>query len=118
LVEALTKLKDLRRPVHAVLLGPQEDVYAAEADRCRAFAERLGIADRVHFLGRVPDGTLRSWYLAADMLVLPSVHEGLGIPVVEGMAAGLPVIATRAAALPETVADAGLTFTPNDADDL
>src|SRR5262249_38505002 len=49
---------------------------------------------------------------------MPSIHEGFCLPVVEAMACGLPVIAARAGALPETVGDAGLTFTPDDAADL
>src|SRR5262249_15344510 len=40
--------------------------------------------------------------------------EGFCIPVIEAMACGLPVVAACAAALPETVADAGLTFAPED----
>src|SRR5262249_32930755 len=53
-----------------------------------------------------------------DALVMPSVHEGFCVPVIEAMACGCPVIASRSAALPETVGDAGLTFAPGDVDDL
>src|SRR5207249_438707 len=92
--------------------------YESERLRVRARAARLGVADRVHFLGHVDDAALRAAYRAADALVIPSVHECFCIPAVEAMAAGVPVVAARAAALPETVADAGLTFTPDDPADL
>src|SRR5262249_29376180 len=75
---------------------------------------QLGVSDRLHFLGHVDEGQLRDAYRDADAFVMPSVHEGFCIPVVEALACGTPVISARATALPETVADAGLTFTPND----
>ena len=49
---------------------------------------------------------------------MPSRHEGFCIPIIEAQAAGLPVVAARAGALPETVGNAGLTFAPDDAEDL
>src|SRR5439155_8245982 len=85
---------------------------------CRERAARLGVSDRVHFLGFADENGLRDAYRDANVLVLPSVHEGFGIPVIEAMACGLPVVAARAAALPETVADAGLTFAADDPIDL
>src|SRR5207237_859153 len=85
---------------------------------CRALARRLGVADRLHFLGQVTGEELAEAYRSADVLVMPSLHEGFCLPVVEAMACGLPVIAARATALPETVGDAGPTFTPDDAADL
>src|SRR5207248_6724789 len=76
------------------------------------------LADRVHFMGQVSDDQLRDAYRSADLLVIPSRHEGFCIPVIEAMACGLPVLAARAGALPETVGGAGLTFTADDAVDL
>ena len=49
------------------------------------------------------------------MLVLPSFHEGFGLPAVEAMQAGVPVIASTAGALPEVVGTAGITVDPADA---
>ncbi len=118
LVEALGRLRDLLPPVHAVIVGDGGDAYAPERDRCRERAARLGVADRVHFLGHVDEEQLRDAYRDADALVMPSIHEGFCIPVVEALSCGMPVIAARAAALPETIGDAGLTFTPDDPDDL
>jgi glycosyltransferase involved in cell wall biosynthesis len=118
LIEALARLREVTPAVHAVLIGDEGDLYQPEARHCRDLAAELGVADRLHWLGRVDDDTLRDAYRSADVLVMPSRHEGFCLPVLEAMACGLPVVAARAAALPETVADAGLTFTPDDADDL
>ncbi len=59
-------------------------------------AVRLGLADRVKFLGAVPDGRLRSLYKSARFLVLPSTapSEAFGMVQLEAMAAGRPVIST------------------------
>jgi glycosyltransferase involved in cell wall biosynthesis len=118
LIEAVARLRERLPPVHAVIVGDSGDCYEPERQRCRERAARLGVSNRVHFLGHVDENGLRDAYRDADVLVLPSVHEGFGFPVVEAMACGLPVVAARAAALPETVADAGLTFVADDAADL
>jgi glycosyltransferase involved in cell wall biosynthesis len=118
LVEALARLRARTPPVHAVIIGDTADIYDNEAKRCRELAAGLGVADRVHFLGQVDEEQLRDAYRSASVFVMPSRHEGFGIPVIEAMACGLPVVAARAGALPETVADAGLTFCPDDPEDL
>jgi glycosyltransferase involved in cell wall biosynthesis len=118
LIEAVARLRNVQPEVHAVILGDDADIYSEEKRRCRGLADRLGVGTRVHFLGAVEDEGLADAYRDADVLVMPSVHEGFCLPVMEAMASGLPVIAARATALPETVGDAGLTFTPDDADDL
>jgi glycosyltransferase involved in cell wall biosynthesis len=118
LVEVLDRLRDVEPPVHAAVIGDDTDVYQAEAERCRARARELGISDRLHLLGRLPIEQLREAYHSADVFVMPSRHEGFCLPIIEAMACGVPVLAARAAALPETVGDAGLTFNPDDVDDL
>jgi glycosyltransferase involved in cell wall biosynthesis len=118
LVKALARLKDQTPAIHSLIVGDTGDTYAAEAQLCRDRAAALGVFDRLHLLGRLSEEELLDVYRSADLFVMPSVHEGFGIPVVEAMACGLPVLAARAAALPETVASAGLTFIPDDADDL
>ncbi len=115
LVEALGQMPG---NVHAVIVGDTGDLYAAEAQRCRERARALGVADRLHLLGQLSDVELAAAYRSADVLVIPSRHEGFCVPVMEAMASGLPVVASRSAALPETVGDAGLTFAPDNAADL
>jgi glycosyltransferase involved in cell wall biosynthesis len=118
LIEALDHLRDRKPPVHVAVVGDMSDVYGVEADRCRQRARELGLTDRVHFLGQVREDELADAYRSANLFVMPSRHEGFCIPVIEAMACGLPVVAARAGALPETVGDAGLTFTVDDPDDL
>jgi glycosyltransferase involved in cell wall biosynthesis len=118
LVKAIARLRDQGRDVGLRLIGPQDGVFADEANRCRDLARTLGIASAVRFDGTVDETELRTAYRTAAAVVLPSLHEGFGMPCVEAMAAGAPVLAARAAALPETVGPAGLMFTPDDEDDL
>jgi glycosyltransferase involved in cell wall biosynthesis len=117
LADVLQRLKGCSPPVHAVIIGDNSDIYRQEADACRRRADEWRVRDRLHILGKVSATELRDAYRSADVFVMPSVHEGFCLPVMEAMAAGVPVVAARAAALPETVGDAGLTFKPDDADD-
>lgn len=118
LVEAVAALRHRQPPVHAVFVGDHSDIYQREAVSCQHRARVLGIADRLHLLGQVSHEQLLDAYHSADVLVVPSVHEGFCLPVLEAMACGVPVVAARAAALPETVGDAGLLFAPGDVTDF
>jgi glycosyltransferase involved in cell wall biosynthesis len=69
----------------------------------------LGLTD-------VEEGLLPALYGGAEALLLPSLHEGFGLPALEAFAAGCPVVAARAGALPEVVGEAGLLLAPTDAE--
>ncbi|MCI0376571.1 MAG: glycosyltransferase, partial [Gemmataceae bacterium] len=120
LIEAVARLRADASlpPVHALIVGEQCDIYQEEVARCQDLAASLGVKEHIHWLGAIGEAELAAAYESADALVVPSIHEGFCIPILEAMACGLPVIAARAAALPETVGDAGLTFVPDDAVDL
>ena len=66
-------------------------------------AAHLGLQEEVHFLGFVSD--IAKFLADIDIFVMPSLHEGLGVAVLEAMAAGKPVIASRVGGLAESVAD-------------
>ncbi len=78
-----------------------------EEAQLRERARELGVADRVHFEGFVPDPT--AWYASADLFVLSSRVEGFSRVVVEAMAAGVPVVSTRCGAdLEERLRETGV----------
>jgi glycosyltransferase involved in cell wall biosynthesis len=68
-------------------------------------AERLGVADRVAFLGNVSPSKLAPLYCNAELLILPTVSDTSPLVVTEAMACGTPVLATRVAGLPSLVED-------------
>lgn len=76
--------------------GPEEGAL-------KALATRLGVADRVHWAGVVPQTELKWWYSAADALTLCSSREGWANVLLEAMACGTPVIATNIWGTPEVV---------------
>jgi len=70
---------------------------------------RTGIdPDRIHALGRLNDADLASVLSASRALVVPSIDEGFGLPLLEAMSLGVPVIHSTAAALVEVAGASGL----------
>src|SRR3989338_6175690 len=64
-------------------------------------------------LGFVPDEDLVKLYNIATALIMPSIYEGFGLPVLEAMTCGCPVITTRGGSLPEVAGDAALYIDPD-----
>lgn len=79
-------------------------------------AAELGIAQQVHFTGRVSDEELRRHLTEASLFVIASIAELQSIATMEAMASGLPILAADAVALPHLVTDGenGYLFTPGD----
>jgi glycosyltransferase involved in cell wall biosynthesis len=84
-------------------------------------AVRLGIEDRVRFIGLVKYSRLPEVYAASDVLVFPSEHEPYGLPVNEAMICGVPVIVSdRVGAGYDLVTDGetGFVYQSGDVDRL
>jgi glycosyltransferase involved in cell wall biosynthesis len=80
----------------------------------QARAHALGLEGRVHWPGYVSDQARQELYAAAHMLVLPSLDEGFGLPVLEAMASGVPVVISTGGSLPEVAGDAARPIRPDD----
>ena len=77
-----------------------------------------GLAQHVLLLGYASDAELHWLYANCFAFVFPSLFEGFGLPVVEGMSQGAPVVTSRTSSLPEVVGDAGVLVDPLDEDAL
>jgi glycosyltransferase involved in cell wall biosynthesis len=69
-------------------------------------------------IGYVDDALLPGLYGGAELLLMPSLYEGFGLPCLEAMACGTPVVAADRGALPETCGGAALLVDPDDGDAL
>jgi glycosyltransferase involved in cell wall biosynthesis len=107
-IEALPALSDVRLLIAGE--GP-------ERSRLQALATSLGVAERVSFLGVVPQTDLKWWYSAADVLALCSSREGWANVLLESMACGTPVVASNIWGTPEVVSEpaAGVLMAQRDA---
>ena len=69
---------------------------------------QLDLTERVKVLGRVNDAELATLYANAQFLVMPSLYEGFGLPLVEAMSYGTPVLTANNSSMPEVAGNAGL----------
>jgi glycosyltransferase involved in cell wall biosynthesis len=78
----------------------------------RAEARRLGVDEQLRFLGYVEAAELRALYGEALLVVVPSLFEGGGFPLLEAFEASVPVACSHIPALAEYAGDAALLFDP------
>jgi len=100
LLQAFARLKDRYPDTDLVIIGK-----GREEARLRAEAERLGLAQRLHLVGFRPDAL--QYVRAFDVWAMPSLAEGLGLALLEGMAGELPVIASDVPAMRPLIQGAG-----------
>jgi len=121
LIEAIARLGPAAGAPRLEIVGE-----GPERPGLEALAQRLGVANRVVFRGKIPADELQASYARAAVCVLPSVldargdTEGLGVVLLEAMNHGTPVIASRVGGIPDIVEDgvSGLLVPPGDADAL
>lgn len=81
----------------------------------RVFRDKeLNFSKNILLTGYVSDEELAELYSRAKALILPSLYEGFGFPILEGLALGCPVISSTAASLPEVGGDVVTYFDPTD----
>jgi len=105
LLDAFRTLRRDGRDLQLVVAGHQ------------AFTQLLPLGDlapHVRLAGLVPEDELRTLYAGASCFVLPSLHEGFGLPLAEAMAAGVPAVASDIPALREVGGEAVRYADPRD----
>lgn len=103
-IEALARLRaDHDLAATLVVAGPEDAGHGAEL---RALAQRLGVAERVRWLGQVPPERIAELLAAAHALIVPSVwQEPLGLVTIEAALARVPLVASDVGGIGEAVRD-------------
>jgi glycosyltransferase involved in cell wall biosynthesis len=96
--------------LHLVLTGTGPGDDRSLVDQAR----RLGLEERVHWLGFVPEATVDAVLASATGLVFPSLFEGWGMPVTDALAVGLPVACSDLPVLREVAGAGADYFDPTD----
>jgi glycosyltransferase involved in cell wall biosynthesis len=110
LLEAMPEVLAAKPDARLVLAGNP----TSHESELRARAGQLGLEDRVTFLSFVETDMLEGLYATSTCFVMPSLHEGFGLPLLEAMGRGLPVASSNVSALPEVAGEAALYFDPMD----
>lgn len=126
-VGSILKHKNISRLVQAFARLESEDTLVI-AGVCKdiAYLEEIKItaagfgvtATRLRYLDYVPDEDLPYLYNGARAFVLPSLHEGFGVPIIEAMACGTPVITSNCSAMTEVAGNAALLVDPYSVENL
>jgi glycosyltransferase involved in cell wall biosynthesis len=98
------------RPLPLVLAGGKGWLM----EDFQEYLVKLGISDRVILTGYVSDNELIWLYRNCYASLYPSVFEGFGLPVLEGMQFGAPTLSSNATSMPEVAGDAAILLTPHD----
>ena len=109
LINAMTLLP---KHIHLVLAGS-----GSQESRLKTLTESLGLADRVHFLGRVDQ--MVNFYQALDLFCLPSHKEGMPLSPLEAQSCGIPTVLTNTGGSLEALCQiTGAHVMPNAPDDM
>jgi glycosyltransferase involved in cell wall biosynthesis len=96
---------------HLVLVGSIDRRFA---DPVPQLAHKLGVNHRILHFASVSETELQSLYAGAAVFTYPSLIEGLGLPLLEAMAAGIPVVASDIPVFQEVAGDAATLVDPDD----
>ena len=113
LLEAFARIKDdVEHDLH--LVGGK----GWRMPKPSALIRSNGLESRVRQFGRLEDEDLLRQYACCDFVAMPSLYEGIGLPIIEAMAFGKPVLTGNTSAMPEVAGDAGLFVDPTSTEDI
>lgn len=115
LLDAYARLRARDAAAPRLVLAGQVTPAAAEWVRR---ASEAPLAGHVEVAGYVDDETRRRLLIGAHLVVLPSLDEGFGLPVLEAMACAVPVVISSGGSLPEIAGDAAAPVDPQDVEGL
>lgn len=111
LLEAYGRLSAAQRArCPFVLVAPSDKRYP----EVESIVRQTGIGAAVHWLSNLEDEDLPALFTRARFVVLMSLYEGFGLPVVEAQACGTPALVAAAASLPEVTGEGGIYADPYD----
>jgi glycosyltransferase involved in cell wall biosynthesis len=111
LLEAYARLRTIRADAPPLILaGRVTDSARTTLEQ----AARPPLAGHVSVIGYVSEDERQRLYRQARLLILPSLEEGFGLPVLEAMACGVPVVISKRGSLPEVAGDAAEPVDPTD----
>jgi glycosyltransferase involved in cell wall biosynthesis len=115
LIRAFARVPEsVRSGRQLVLAGDMSD---EERRSLQAIARGVGLTELM-LLGFVTDADLVELYNLCEVFVLPSLHEGFGLPCLEAMQCGAPVIGSNISSIPEVLGNPNAMFDPHAVDDI
>jgi glycosyltransferase involved in cell wall biosynthesis len=105
----------LRQEYALVLAGR---VPAEHRPQLEASIAALGLTGRVLMPGYFDEADVPALYASAAALMFPSLYEGFGLPILEGMASGIPVLTSNASSCPEAAGGHAVLVDPLSVDDI
>lgn len=104
LIRSMRHLDSNVRDAKLVVVGAGDSL-----EEYKRYARKLGVEERIVFVGYVQDSALPSYYASSDLVVLPSVSrlEGFGLVVAEGMASGKATIVSHLAGISDFLSGRG-----------
>lgn len=115
LLEAFALLPDsIRKNYKLVIVGSK----GWGGVKITEMIHKLGLVESVHVTGYVNDSELDSLYRNSYCLIMPSLYEGFGLPIVEAQKHGVPVITSNISSMPEVAGDGALLVDPRSAESI
>ncbi|QTP58887.1 glycosyltransferase family 4 protein [Billgrantia antri] len=113
LVRAYAKLPNSLRDEHQLVFVGQ--IHADKVAELRKTAKSAGLHEEdLIFVGHTTDLQLAYFYNLCSLFVIPSLHEGFGLPALEAMSCGAPTIGANATSIPEVIGRQDVLFDPYD----